>query len=217
MSAVNSAAARAASLRAQARRGVWRRLLAWLGLGGRAVRRADARAALWAHGAVGEEATARLLAQLEPDGWTVWHDMSLPGRRFNLDHVLASPCGTAVVVLDTKAWRRTWSTTLVRSRVHCGPDDRHDQIGKVAGYAHTVAAALGLPVAHVRPLVVVHGSPVAGGYLEAVTVHGPVYVLSPGLLVSTLAGAPGLPDRVRAELLAEHVGSVITRYVDGGR
>lgn len=216
MSAQNSAAVRAAALRTAARRGPWRRLLAWLGLGGRAVRRADNQAALWAHGAAGEEATARLLAQL-PYGWTVWNDMALPGRRFNLDHVLASPCGTAVVVLDTKAWRKSWSTTLVRGRVHCGRDDRHDQIEKVAGYAHAVAGALGLPTAHVRPLVVVHGSPVASGFLEAVTPHGPVYVLSPGLLVSSLAAAPGLPDRARAGLLADHVGSVITRYVDRGR
>ncbi|MFD5899107.1 nuclease-related domain-containing protein [Streptomyces sp. NPDC060366] len=217
MSAGSSAAARAAALRAQARRGLWRRLLAWLGLGGRAVRRADNRAALWAHGAAAEEATARLLAQLEPSGWTMWHDMALPGRLFNLDHVLASPCGTAVVVLDTKAWRKSWTTFLVNGRVHCGSEDRHKQIEKVAGYAHTVAAALGLPEAHVRPLVVVHGSPVAGGHLEAPTPHGPVYVLSPGLLVSSLAAAPGLPDRVRAGLLAAHVGSVITPYVDRGR
>lgn len=213
MSAGSSAAARAAALRAGARRGVWRRLLAWLGLGGRAVRRADNRAALWDHGAAGEETTARLLAQL-PYGWTVWHDMGLPGRRFNLDHVLASPCGTAVVVLDTKAWRKSWPTALVRGRVHCGPDDRHGQVEKVASYAHAVAAVLGLPVAHVRPLVVVHGSPVAGGHLEAVTPYGPVYVLPPGLLVSSLAAAPGLPDQVRARLLADHVGSVITPYVD---
>lgn len=221
MSAGSSAAARAAALRASARSGVWRRLLSWLGLGGRTVRRADNRAALWAHGAAGEEQTARLLAQLEPYGWTVWHDMALPGRRFNLDHVLASPCGTAVVVLDTKAWRKSWTTQLVRGRVHCGDqgrrEDRHDQIEKVAGYAHAVAAALGIPEAHVRPLVVVHGSPVAGGRLEAPTPHGPVYVLSPELLVSSLAAAPGMPDRVRAGLLADHVGGVITRYVDPGR
>jgi hypothetical protein len=143
--------------------------------------------------------------------------MALPGRRFNLDHVLASPCGTAVVVLDTKAWRKSWTTALVNGRVHCDTEDRHDQIEKVASYAHAVAAALGLPTAHVRPLVVVHGSPVAGGHLEAPTPYGPVLVLSPELLVSSLAAAPGLRDPVRAGLLADLVGDVITPYVDVGR
>ncbi|WP_405608259.1 nuclease-related domain-containing protein [Streptomyces sp. NBC_01508] len=216
MSAGGSASARAAALRAAARKGWWRRVLAWLGVGGRATRRADARAALWSHGAAGEERTARLLAELQAQGWVVWHDLMLYGRRFNLDHVLISPCGTAVVVLDTKAWRRTWTTGLLHGRVYCGPDDRHNQVEKVASYAQAVAGVAGLRPAAVRPLIVVHGSPVAGGFLEVMTPHGLVRVLSPESLVPTLVNGAGAADLWRAGALAEQVGRVLSPYVDRG-
>ncbi|WP_329380435.1 nuclease-related domain-containing protein [Streptomyces sp. NBC_01716] len=216
MTAGNSASARAAAMRAAARKGWWRRVLAWIGIGGRAARRTDARAALWSHGAAGEEQTARLLVELQARGWVVWHDLMLWGRRFNLDHILISPCGTVVVVLDTKAWRRTWTTGLVYGRVHCGPDDRHSQIEKVASYAQAVAAVAGLHPAVVRPLIVVHGSPVAGGFLEAMTPHGPVHVLSPGFLVPTLLKAPGVPDAWRARALAEQVERVLAPFAGRG-
>lgn len=164
----------------------------------------------------GEEQTARLLVELQARGWVVWHDLMLWGRRFNLDHILISPCGTVVVVLDTKAWRRTWTTGLVYGRVHCGPDDRHSQIEKVASYAQAVAAVAGLHPAVVRPLIVVHGSPVAGGFLEAMTPHGPVHVLSPGFLVPTLLKAPGVPDAWRARALAEQVERVLAPFAGRG-
>lgn len=162
----------------------------------------------------GEERTARLLAELQAQGWVVWHDLMLYGRRFNLDHVLISPCGTAVVVLDTKAWRRTWTTGLLHGRVYCGPDDRHNQVEKVASYAQAVAGVAGLRPAAVRPLIVVHGSPVAGGFLEVMTPHGLVRVLSPESLVPTLANGAGAADLWRAGALAEQVGRVLSPYVD---
>ncbi|MEU3656461.1 nuclease-related domain-containing protein [Streptomyces sp. NPDC032161] len=215
MSAGNSAAARAAALRANARRGLWRKLLALLGFGGARVRRADAAAARWAHGAAGEEATARLLAPLEAAGWHVRHDLRLRGRRFNLDTVLVSPCGTAVVVLDTKNWHRGRTTSLVGGRVHCGTDGRHDQVVKVAGYAQAVGAVLpGVPVV---PLIVVHGSPVAGGGFEAPVPGGAVWVLGTDLLVPRLAGAVRGPrDQVRAAGLARRVDQVLRPYVERG-
>lgn len=215
MSAGQSAAAQAAALRAGARRGLWRRICAWLGIGS-AVRRADAQATLWAHGAAGEQATGALLAQLEAQGWHIQHDLALPRSRANLDHVLVSPCGTTVVVLDTKAWRRTWPTQLVGGRVHCGPENRHDQVEKVAGYARRVAAAVNLPASAVLPLMVVHGSPVTGGFLKAPTPDGPVFVLSPAYLVPTLADAPRSRDPWRAGSLAEWVFTVLRPYVQRG-
>jgi hypothetical protein len=122
-----------------------------------------------------------------------------------------------VVVLDTKAWHRRRTTGLVSGRVHCGERDWHDQVDKVAGYARRVAAAVDIPASAVRPLMVVHGSPVAGGYLEASTPDGPVLVLSPALLVPTLRSAPRtLPDAWRAGGLADRVDAVLTPYVDGG-
>ena len=74
----NSAARQAAAIRARAQRGVWRRVLAWLGIpvgDGRTAREAAA----WGAGAVGEARTAELLRPLEAEGWRVLHDRALPG------------------------------------------------------------------------------------------------------------------------------------------
>lgn len=209
----NSASREAARIRARARRGVWRRVLAWAGLNP-AARRADRRAAMWEHGAQGEAATMALLAPLERSGWRILHDRQLPGSRANLDHVLVSPCGTAVVVLDTKRWHRGRPTTLVRGRVCCGGEDRHGQIEKVAGYAARVQVALAVPGVVVWPLLVVHGSPIAGGRLEARAPgwDGPVWVLGPDLLVPTLAAAPSGRDARRAAMLAGRVDAVLYPY-----
>ncbi|MFE9491465.1 nuclease-related domain-containing protein [Streptomyces sp. NPDC006641] len=192
------------------------------------MQQADAEAARWEHGAKGEAATKRLLRPLVRWGWLrrllrrpVWvirHDLRLRGRRFNVDHVAVSPCGTAVVVVDSKNWRRGQPTRLVGGRVCCGSEDRHEQVEKVAKYARLVEAALGLPGVAVWPLLVVHGSPVAGGYLEARVQgwDGPVYVLGPDWLVPTLAGAPKARDPQRAAQLAGRVDSVLLPYTERG-
>lgn len=213
----NSASREAAAIRARARKGLWRRLTAALGMNPAAAR-ADAQAALWERGAAGEEATAALLNQLLALGWQVRHDVRLPGRRFNLDHVLVSPCGTAVVVLDTKVWHRGRTTVLLRGRVHCGTgdqaEDRHDQIEKVARYAADVHTALGLTGVAVWPLLIVHNSPIDGGMLEARAPDwaGPVWVLSPPYLVPTLAQAPSGWDPRRAREVVVRVDQVLVPY-----
>ena len=209
MTAGGSAAREAARLRAAARRGWWRRILAWLGFPV-VDRRLEARAVRAEHGTVGEQWTAALLERL-PAGWTVLHDLRVPGRRFNLDHVLIPPSGLGVIVLDSKKWHAQRPTHLIRGRVHCGTEDRHEQVEKVAGYAAVVARTLGLPVGAVMPLLVVHGSPVAGGWLEA-RVPGwerAVRVLGPDLLVPSLVGMPGGRDPVRAAALAQCVARVL--------
>jgi hypothetical protein len=193
---------------------VWRRVLAWLGLS-RAARRADALAARTALGAEWEQHTARMLRPLESAGWHVLHDRRLPGRgRANLDHVLVSPCGTAVVILDTKRWHAGRPTTLIRSRVCCGVEDRHRQVEDVARYAARAAQALAVPGVVVWPLLVVHGSPIAGGRLEARAPgwDGPVWVLGPDWLVPTLAAAPARRHPRRAAQLAARVAQVLPPY-----
>ena len=210
----NSASREAARIRARARRGVWRRVLAWLGWNPSA-RRADAVAARWDLGAAAETTTAGLLEALRRQGWHVRHDRALPGSRANLDHVLISPCGTAVVVLDTKRWHAQKPTWLVRGRVSCGTDDRHGQVEAVARYASRVQTALGMPGVAVWPLLVVHGSPVAGGELRASAAgwEGPVFVLSPARLVPRLAAAPrGVRDPGRAAAVARRVDEVLRPY-----
>ncbi|WP_406263496.1 NERD domain-containing protein (plasmid) [Streptomyces chartreusis] len=215
----NSAAREAAAIRARARRGLWRRVTAALGVSPSA-RRADAVAARWDRGAAGEAATAALVAQLLAHGWQIRHDVRLPGRRFNIDHILISPCGTAIVVLDTKAWHRgrDWPTLLLRGRVHCGTQDRHDQVVKVAGYAAAVQRALGLPGVTVWPLLVVHGSRIQGGRLEARVSgwDGVVHVLGPDWLVPTLLAAPKVRDPRRADAVLARVDSVLRPYGEGG-
>ncbi|MFH9236090.1 nuclease-related domain-containing protein [Streptomyces globisporus] len=219
MTARNSAAAQAAEMRARARRGVWQRLLAALGVRTGRVRRADAVAARWEHGAAGEAATARLVAPLVSQGWAVRHDLRMPGSRANLDHLLVSPCGTAVVVLDSKHWHRGRTTAMVGGRVYCGDDDRQAQVDAVARYAARVSRALDLPGVVVWPLLVVHGSPIAGGRLEARAPDwgGVVHVLGPARLVPTLAAAPKVHDPARAAAVAARVNRVLTPYIPGPR
>ena len=101
------------------------------------------RAGRWAAGAAGERATARALAGVEAEGWTVLHDVRLPGRRWNLDHVLLGPAG--VVLVETKQWRRP---VTVRRR---WPQVVEEKVG---WQLDAVAAALR---AHGHPDVTVHG------------------------------------------------------------
>ncbi|MFI6055478.1 nuclease-related domain-containing protein [Streptomyces violascens] len=213
-----SAAARAAAIRAEARKGLWRRIQAWLGIG-TAIRRADAKAAKWERGAQGEKATARLLAPLGGRGWYLRHDLGMPNSWANMDHVLVAPSG-AVIVLETKAWGRSRPTQLVGGRVHWGTEDRHAQMEAVGRYAAKVAALLGLPADQVRPLVVVHGSPVNGGSLtvEVPAWPGPLYILSADSLVPTLgnAGQRTTADPARARAVAARIDCLFLPYMDCG-
>jgi hypothetical protein len=214
VTAGQSAEAWARATRAAARKGLWRRLLAALGLSPAAAR-ADALAARRERGAEGEKETARLLAPLASEGWYIRHDLSVPRRRFNLDHVLVTPCGTGMVVPDSKRWFRTWPTVVRGGRLHCGMEDRHKQVEDLVEHAEAVAAAVGVPAGRVMPLVVVHGSPVAGGMLR-VRVAGraePVAVIGPELLVAALRQMGLRRDPRAARALAERVDAVLTPYV----
>ncbi|MGW2863329.1 nuclease-related domain-containing protein [Streptomyces sp. NPDC001205] len=215
MSAGSSAAAHAQALRTQARQGLWRRIQARLGIGA-AIRRADAIAGRWERGAQAEAATARLLRPLEAQGWYVWHDRALPGSRANLDTVLVAPDGT-VVVLDTKGWARNAVTALRGGRVCCGREDRHGQVEKVASYAIRIAKLLGVP--QVVPVVLVHGSPVAGGYLAARVpgLPGPVYVLTPDNAVQILTAAPRYRNPARAAQVAAVAKELLPPYLGPAR
>jgi hypothetical protein len=210
----NSAARQAAAIRAHARRAGWRWLLARLGVTVH-TRRADAQAARWQVGAQAEDTTKAMLRPLEALGWRVLHDRRLPGSRANLDHVLVSPCGTAVVVLDTKRWHAQRETVLLRGRVHCGEEDRQGQVEAVASYAARVAQVLGLPASAVWPLLVVHGSRIRGGRLEARAPRweGVVHVLGPEFLVPMLANSPTSWNPQAAAVLAAHVARVLPPYV----
>lgn len=205
MTAGGSAAREAARLHEAARRGWWRRLLRLVGVDA-TDRRLEGQAVRRDHGAQGERWTAELLARL-PAGWAVFHDRAVPGRRFNVDHLVVPPSGLGVIVLDSKKWHAGYPTNVVAGRVHCGRQDRHEQVEALAGYASAVAARLGVPAAAVLPLMVVHGSTVDG---RAVDVRVPAWerevrVLGADMLVSTLLRMPGGRDPVRAAALAQRV------------
>lgn len=220
---MNSAARQAAALRARARKGLWRRLLTLAGVTAH-TRQADAQAALWALGGEWEQRTAAMLAPLAGLGWHIVHDRRLPGRgKANLDHVLTPPSASfesagPVIVLDTKRWDIRQPTRLVGGRVHCGDEDRHEQVEKVGRYAVRVAGLLRLPAHAVLPMLVVHGSQIVSpgfpaGRLETTTQawSGVVHVLGPRWLVPTLADAPKGSDP-RSAVLAQHVARVLPPY-----
>ncbi|NUS25083.1 MAG: NERD domain-containing protein [Streptomyces sp.] len=156
----SSAEGWARQLRADARRGVWRRVLSMLGITAH-TRRADAQAADCDAGAKGEQMTAALLAPLALAGWTVLHDRAIPGaRKANADHVVVSP-GARVFLVDSKLWSA--KTGLVRvegGRLWHGRRYADKAVDSLLFEQVMVSRALRAPV---QPVVVVHNAVVAGG------------------------------------------------------
>jgi len=54
----------------------------------------------WERGAEGEQLTAAMLGPLAERGYRVFHDLSIPGSRANIDHLVIGPTG--VFALDSK-------------------------------------------------------------------------------------------------------------------
>ncbi|MGV9226451.1 nuclease-related domain-containing protein [Streptomyces albogriseolus] len=182
-------------------------MTAWAGLNPQAAR-ADAVAARWRLGAEAERETARRLRALRLRGWRIRHDLRLTGRRFNLDHVLVSPCGTAVVVADTKRWPVGWTVTAGGGRLWCGGEDRTAEAEKAARYASLVEAAVGVQV---WPLLIVHGSNVRG-HLEVDTGSGRVQVVAVDQAVRVLRAAPAGWSWSRARQTVGRVDEVLCPY-----
>ena len=204
----NSAGREATRIRRAARRGVWGHVTAWAGLNPEAAA-ADAVAARWRLGAEAERETARRLRVLRLYGWRIRHDLRLAGRRFNLDHVLVSPCGTAVVVADTKRWPVGRTVTAGPGRLWCGGEDRTGEAEKAARYAHLIEAAVGVQV---WPLLIVHGSDVRDGHLEVVTGSGRVQVVGVEQAVPVLRRAPAGWSWSRARRVGARVDEVLRPY-----
>ena len=211
----NSAEREAAAIRAHARRGVRRRVTAWMGMNPEAAR-ADAVAARWELGGKAEKQTARLARPLRWRGWRLRHDLRLAGRFFNVDHVLVSPCGTAVVVADTKRWNAGRPTGVIGGRLCCGSEDRHGEAEKVARYAVLVGQALGLPGVAVWPVLVIHASPVLGRHVQVATDAGVVQVMAADQVRGVLQSAPRGWSWARARQVVARVDAVLRPYGEGG-
>lgn len=119
-------------------------------------------AAQWAVGAEGERRTARRLAPLARDGWTVLHDRALPGSRANLDHLAVSPNGV-VIVPDTKRWSARWPITVRDGRLYHGDRDVTARLTGLRHEADTVSRVLGVTAV---PIVLMDGPRLDGGPLQ---------------------------------------------------
>ena len=140
-------------------------------------RRGDGR---YRAGVVGEEATASALEPLERRGFTVLHDLGVPGRRENIDHLVIGRAG--VFVVETKKWA---GEVTIGWRLRQNGDDRTNAIEQAMRQADAVAVALDVEV---RPVVCVHGATVRRRWFRRRPVVGGVTVLEPQQLVAHVGG-----------------------------
>jgi nuclease-like protein len=150
-------------------------------------------AVAWRRGAAGERRTARLLDPLERHGWTVLHDLAVPGSRANIDHLVIGPGG--VLVIDSKHYRGRLqldgSGRLWHGRYPLAP-----MLRVVDFEADQAALVLADPDVVVVPIVAVHGAQVPWG---KVVMNG-VPVVAARRLPSMLRVLPAVlrPERVAA-------------------
>jgi hypothetical protein len=154
-------------------------------------------AVAWRRGAAGERRTARLLGPLQRQGWAVLHDLSVPGSRANLDHLVIGPGG--VFVIDSKQYRGRLQLDPSRRLWH-GRYPLVPALRAVSFEADQAAQVLPDPDVVVVPVMAVHGSQVPGG---KVVMNG-VPVVSARRLPSMLCQLPAVlgPERV-ADLAAQ--------------
>ena len=148
----------------------------------------------WRRGARGERRTARALRKLARAGWTVLHDVAVPGSRANGDHLLIGPPG--VFLIDSKAWHGHITQAVDGSAWHNGhPLDQ--TIATVRWEAQQLAQAIGAPV---LPMLCVHDTRIPW---DEVYVDN-VPVLTRGRLLALLRTLPAHMDQDGVMLLAEH-------------
>jgi hypothetical protein len=117
-------------------------------------------AAAWRRGAAGERRTARLLGQLERQGWAVLHDLAVPGSRANIDHLVIGPGG--VFVIDSKQYRGRLQLDG-SGRLWHGRYPLASTLRAVSFEADQAAQVLPDPGVVVLPVVAVHGAQVPWG------------------------------------------------------
>jgi hypothetical protein len=148
-------------------------------------------AVAWRRGAAGERHTARLLAPLERHGWTILHDLAVPGSRANLDHLVIGPGG--VFVIDSKQYRGRLKLDRF-GRLWHGRHPLTPTLRTVSFEANHAAKTLPDPGVAVLPVVVLHGAQVPWGKV----VSDGVPVLPARRLPSMLRALPAVlgPERV---------------------
>jgi Nuclease-related domain len=117
-------------------------------------------AVAWQRGAAGERRTARLLDPLERHGWTVLHDLAIPGSQANLDHLVIGPGG--VFVIDSKQYRGRLQLDPT-GRLWHGRYPLAPTLRAVDFEADQAARVLPDPGVAVVPIVAIHGAQVPWG------------------------------------------------------
>jgi hypothetical protein len=145
----------------------------------------------WRHGAAGERRTARMLAPLERYGWSVLHDLAIPGSQANIDHLVIGPGGVAVI--DTKQYRGRLRLDEYGMLWH----GRHllvSALRRTRWEADQADELLGIADVDVAGIVAVHGTSVPWGHLQA----DGVTVLPARRLTDLLQALPPIlgPERV---------------------
>jgi hypothetical protein len=118
----------------------------------------------WRTGALGERRTERVLRPLQRVGWSISHDLDLPGAG-NIDHLAVGPAG--VFVLDSKAWSGV--VTVDQDGATITPRDNPDAAWLARGQhraaartaartTRVLAAAARITVPAARSVVVVWGT-----------------------------------------------------------
>jgi hypothetical protein len=148
-------------------------------------------AVAWRRGAAGERRTARLLGQLERHGWTVLHDLALPGSRANLDHLVIGPGG--VFAIDSKQYQGRLQLDAVGKLWH-GRYPLAPAVRAASWEADQAAQVLPDPGVAVVPIVAVHGAQLPWGKV----VTDGVPILSARRMPSMLRKLPVVlgPERV---------------------
>ncbi len=156
--------------------------------------RVSAETRAWRRGARGERRTARHLRKLVRSGWTILHDLAIPGSRANGDHLLIGPPG--VFLVDSKAWHGTITLAGDGSAWHNGhPLDQ--TLATVRWEVQQLATTLGVPV---LPLLCVHDTKIPWDELYVDNVP----VLTPAKLLGLLRSLEAHLDPTGVMLLAEH-------------
>jgi hypothetical protein len=151
----------------------------------------------WHDGARGERATARRLRRLERDGYTILHDMAVPGSRANIDHLVIGPGG--VFVVDSKRYRGH-VTQSPDGMVWHGRQALAQTLATVWWEAGQVAQALQTgPEVPVTPVLVIHRARVAWGGLWCAGVA----IVPPKVLLEVLRADPVLPAEVVGRLATD--------------
>jgi Nuclease-related domain len=154
--------------------------------------RVSAETTAWRRGARGEQRIARRLRRLGR-GWTVFHDLAIPGSRANADHLVIGPPG--VFLIDSKHYRGRLTLTPEGSLWY-GHHPLAGVLATVRWEAAVLSHALGTTVI---PMLCVHGAQLPWGELLAEGIP----VLSAARVTTTLRALPPMLDQVQIALLTE--------------